>query len=220
MQGKPISSIFIGIMVVVLLLVPSTALAGSSDFIEEGGGVKNTEARPAINPDFAPDDDCSIEHELKCIPGAEQECPEGFNPNEDNICGLDDCLEGYVVADEDESGLCITYEECESGFHADNNYILIKDDGRCALGYFVCDDPDHRDENYCIEYCDEKPDQQVCDPQEREKRDANAALWCDGNPRGYGDDIIAQLPKLEDDKCFGTCEIQSKGLACDTENRQ
>lgn len=45
--------------------------------------------RPAINPDFAPDQDCNIAYEIKCIPGSQQSCRDdldGFHNGEDNVC--------------------------------------------------------------------------------------------------------------------------------------
>jgi hypothetical protein len=223
--------VMIGMMIMITTLaVPNVAYASmqqdlseeerESGFYDEEGYPLNTQDRPVVNPAFDPDEDCNLAYELKCLPGAEQECPEGWDNGEDNVCSPDGCEEGYVEADEEEHGLCnITYEECESGSYADNDYILIKDDSRCALGYFVCIEPEHREKDYCIEYCDENPEKDACDSQEREKRDANAALWYDGNPRGIGDDFLAQLPKLDDDKCFGTCEMPNGQLVCDVEKK-
>jgi hypothetical protein len=232
-----INSIVFVLVVVVMIVFPVITTIGAyastttanedyteeereSGFYNERGGVKPENDRSAINPAFDPDEDCNFAYELHCVPGTEQECPEGWDNGEDNVCSPDGCEEGYVEADEEEHGPCnITYEECESGSYADNDYILIKDDSRCALGYFVCIEPEHREKDYCIEYCDENPEKDACDSQEREKRDANAALWCDGNPRGIGDDFLAQLPKLDDDKCFGTCEMPNGQLVCDVEKK-
>jgi hypothetical protein len=39
--------------------------------------------RPPINPDFDPDYSCLFDvYQVQCIPGSEQECPEGFGNNE------------------------------------------------------------------------------------------------------------------------------------------
>jgi hypothetical protein len=220
MQGKLNSILFIFSMV---LLIPiSTVLATSNARDDLGAfetGVKSD--RPPINSDFAPDESCLFDvNQLKCVPGSEQECPEGFEINEDRQCHpiSPPCPENYHYEDEDESGQCYPNSE---GCGDYGPYVLIEreaEDGgdRCALAYDICDDPEYRDKDYCIEYCDENSDEQICDPQYLEDRDANAAIWCDGVPKDYGE----ELPKLEDDECYGTCEMQSKGLACDIENRQ
>jgi hypothetical protein len=66
--------VMIGAIAMVLVIPVLTVLGYSSsksDFFNEDGGVKYTEDRPAINPDFAPDDDCNIAYEPKCIPGSQ-----------------------------------------------------------------------------------------------------------------------------------------------------
>ena len=51
-------------------------------------GGKNQDQRPAINPDFAPDESCLFDaYQLKCVPGAEQDCHEvGFWNYDDSTC--------------------------------------------------------------------------------------------------------------------------------------
>ena len=39
--------------------------------INENCYVLSKQNRPAINPDFDPDEDCNIEYYLKCIPGSQ-----------------------------------------------------------------------------------------------------------------------------------------------------
>ena len=56
-----------------------------------------------------------------------------------------------VSADDEETGLCITYEKCESDIYVDNGYVLLKDEGRCGYLHDICDDEEHRNEDYCIE---------------------------------------------------------------------
>jgi hypothetical protein len=47
--------------------------------INENCYVLSKQNRPAINPDFDPDRSCLFDvFQLKCIPGSEQDCPEGF----------------------------------------------------------------------------------------------------------------------------------------------
>ena len=50
--------------------------------------ISSHSARPPINPDFNPDESCLFDvYQLKCIPGAEQECPRPqFGNNDDSTC--------------------------------------------------------------------------------------------------------------------------------------
>lgn len=83
-----------------------------SGFYREDGFPKDTEDRPAINPDFAPDRSCDLKWELKCIPGSQQSCLdlEGYNNSELNVCTPIGCLEGYHVVIEDEDNVCQSNE--------------------------------------------------------------------------------------------------------------
>ncbi|MFZ0555519.1 MAG: hypothetical protein WBL67_09090 [Nitrososphaeraceae archaeon] len=112
--------------------------------------------RPAINPDFAPNESRQFDaYQIKCIPGSVQECPEGFAENEDSMCnpgGLSP--EGYHGEDDDESGQCYPNSEgC-------NTYTITKDEtrvpfvlltdrpddkpDRCAKPSYLChEDPTH-----------------------------------------------------------------------------
>lgn len=86
-----------------------------SGFYSEENGYPKQSDRPAINPDFDPDEDCNIAYELKCIPGSEQECPEGFHNGEDNVCSPIECQEGFHNEEDNETGLCYPNEEgCRS----------------------------------------------------------------------------------------------------------
>jgi hypothetical protein len=77
------------------------------------------------------------------------------------VCNL--CLgsnfeypEGYAGADDDETGQCITHEECESY----DDYVLLEreDEGdRCAALYYLRNEDGQREEDYCIEFCNEDP---------------------------------------------------------------
>jgi hypothetical protein len=186
-----------------------------SGFYDEEGYVMDTELRPAINPDFDPDEDCNLAYKLKCIPGLQQKCSdlEGFNNGENNVCTPIECNQkGYVGADEDEHGLCISYERCENDY---TGYVLIKDEARCAVGVDVCNEPEHSSKDYCVEFCEENPDRNACSSNELEVK---STIFCDGKTRDY--EGISDLPKLEEDECYGTCEQMSKGLACDIEKRE
>ena len=86
-----------------------------SGFYREDGFPKDTEDRPAINPDFAPDESCDLKWELKCIPGREQSCfdLEGYNNFEGNVCTPIGCPEGYHDVFDDEDNICHSNEkEC------------------------------------------------------------------------------------------------------------
>ncbi|MGH9975844.1 MAG: hypothetical protein ACRD8Z_08435 [Nitrososphaeraceae archaeon] len=113
--------------------------------------VIDTQDRPATNLDVDPDQDCNIAYELKCVPGFEQGCPEGFHNGEDNVCSPIKCPEGYHVVDDDETGLCYPNSEAD----CDSNYVITYEgvrydyvfvegeDGkndRCANPGYLCDD--------------------------------------------------------------------------------
>ena len=167
--------VVIGVIITTLVLPTATVNASTttanedyteeeraSGFYDEKGYVKDTEERPAINPEFDPDEDCNLAYELKCIPGSEQKCSdlEGFNNGENNVCTPIECSqEGYVNPSEDEHGLCISYERCENDY---TGYVLLKDEASCSLLSDVCDEPEHSAKDYCIEYCEEDPDRFVC----------------------------------------------------------
>ena len=63
-----------------------------------------------INPHFAPDESSMFDaYQLHCIPGEDQECPEGFGSNEDATCFVskkNGCPDGYHGEDDDETGQC------------------------------------------------------------------------------------------------------------------
>lgn len=134
-----------------------------SGFYNENGHPKQAD-RPAINPDFDPDESCDLDvYQLKCIPGLEQECPEGFGNNEDGQCHpTGPCPDGHHYEDEDESGQCYPNNE---GCGDYGPFVLIEEeDGgdRCALLYYICDEAEHSSKDYCIEYCKENPERSVC----------------------------------------------------------
>jgi hypothetical protein len=153
---------YIAIIAIVLLLrTPAYVFASvskelteeerESGFYDEEGRPFKTENRSAINPGFDPVEDCNIAYELKCNPGSLQKCSdlEGFNNGENNVCSPIERQDGYANPDDEETGLCITYEKCESDVYADNGYILLKDANRCAYSYRVYDEPEHREKDYC-----------------------------------------------------------------------
>lgn len=87
----------------ILLTVPGIVYASSS--------LSNNQ--PPINPEFAPDKSCQFDvFQDKCVPGTEQECPEGFGTNDPGTCfpvdknGYADCPDGYGLRDDDETGQC------------------------------------------------------------------------------------------------------------------
>ncbi len=132
--------------------------------------------RPAINPDFAPDESCLFDvAQDKCDPGTEGKCPEGFGRNEDGLCNprkLVDgewkwlCPDGYHEAWEDETGQCYPNDE---GCIDDGNFLVeIEDENRndlCAPLYTICNEEEARNEDYCIEYCEKHPEEFVCKPE-------------------------------------------------------
>ncbi len=154
--------IFLGLIIPVLMLLLPNAYA--SDFSSH-----NQRDRPAINPDFDPDQSCNFDaYQLKCIPGSEQDCYdiEGFAQNEDYTCHVSGpCPEGYHGRDDDETGQC--YPDSE-GCEWDGYVMLEREDGKgntCSVLYLLCDQEEHKEEEYCIEYCNEGPNRMGCKPE-------------------------------------------------------
>jgi hypothetical protein len=126
--------------------------------------------RPAINPDFSPDESCLFDaFQLKCIPGSQQECPEDFGRNEDATCfplidnGKWGCPEGYHTRDDDETGQCYPNERgCKW-----DNYIFLEggeygEGDRCAVLYGICHKDEYKEREECIEYCNKDPEHFGC----------------------------------------------------------
>jgi hypothetical protein len=94
-----------------------------SQFYREDGHPEELDLRPAVNPDFDPVESCDLKWELKCIPGTEQDCPEGYNNFEVNVCTPIGCPEGYHDYFEDEDAACYSNEqECKY------DLVLAKDE--------------------------------------------------------------------------------------------
>lgn len=174
------SSVIIGIAIVMVLLGSTSSQIVSasqeepeqtqvrieeereSGFYRDDGFPKATEDRPAINPDFAPDENCDLKWELKCIPGSQQNCfddLEGYNNGEMNVCTLIGCPEGYHDNFEWEDNVCYSNDEgCQS-----DDYILVEreDEDRndtCGPLYYYCDEEEVRNEDFCIEYREKNPE--------------------------------------------------------------
>jgi hypothetical protein len=165
------------LIVVVVMILPVTTTVGAyastttanedyteeereSGFYDVEGYVMDTDFRPAINPDFAPDENCNLAYELKCIPGSQQKCSdlEGFNNGENNVCTPIECSqEGYVDPSEDEHGLCISYERCENDY---THYVLLKDEASCVWGADVCNEPEHSSKDYCVEWREDEEEEE------------------------------------------------------------
>ena len=118
----------------------------SGFFTEHGFVVQSQSDRPAVNENFNPDRSCMFDaYQLRCIPGATQECPEGFGNNEDSTCFFlhrEGCPEGYHSTDDDETGQCYSNEEGCNAYVTINgtrhDYVLLTD--RSGKGD-VCADP-------------------------------------------------------------------------------
>jgi hypothetical protein len=98
------------IIVLAILTVMATvvdtlpAIAGRRDLNQEeresvmyqdNGYVKSQSNRPAINPDFDPDRSCLFDtFQLRCIPGSQQECPEGFGAGDPETCFAETFING------------------------------------------------------------------------------------------------------------------------------
>jgi hypothetical protein len=140
---------FISIVIVILILIPTVNVFASSKpnfFTEDGYVIQRQEERPAINEDFAPDSSCMFDaFQLKCIPGAEQECPEGFGNNGDATCFIrhpEGCPKGYHSTDDDDTGQCYPNSEGCNTYVVLNgtrqNFVLLTD--RPGKGD-ICADP-------------------------------------------------------------------------------
>jgi hypothetical protein len=112
----------------------SSSGQNQSGFFTEGGSVVHSKSdRPAINEDFNPDKSCMFDaYQLRCIPGAEQECPEGFGNNDDSTCFFlhkEGCPEGYHSTDNDETGQCYSNKEGCNAYATINgtrhDYVLL-----------------------------------------------------------------------------------------------
>jgi hypothetical protein len=125
----------------------STSSSSQNGFFTERGFVVQPKSdRPTINEDFNPDSSCMFDaYQFRCIPGANQECPEGFGNNDDSTCFFlhkEGCPEGYHSTDNDETGQCYSNEEGCNAYATINgtryDYILLTD--RPGKGD-ICADP-------------------------------------------------------------------------------
>ena len=131
--------------------------------------------RPPINPDFAPDYSCLFDtFQLKCIPGSEQECPEGFGNGDPETCFAETfingkwewkCPKGYHNVDDDETGQCYPNE---GGCEYDDMVLLTNRPGkgdRCASLDYICgENGEYPNHPKCKEFCDENPERNICKP--------------------------------------------------------
>ena len=121
--------------------------------------LSHVQDRGPINHNFDPDESCNLNaYQLKCIPGFEQDCPDGYHNGEDNVCSPIGCPEGYHGEDDDEIGQC--YQDSE-GCSNDEYYVLReRGDGEgvtCSTLYNLCaDSSDNRDHPRCKEYIHEE----------------------------------------------------------------
>jgi hypothetical protein len=150
------SSVIIATIAVIAAILGSSQIAAASTGFTGDDFSASHSQRPAINPDFDPDESCDLDaYQLKCIPGSEQDCPEGFAQNEDATCHKSGpCPEGYHSEDEDETGQCyLNSEGCISG----SMVLLEREEGgyNCAILDYICDDEEHRNQDYCREYYSE-----------------------------------------------------------------
>jgi hypothetical protein len=86
-----ITKLIIGVIIATLVLPTTIHVSATQDkpeetqrcvgdeetgFYREDGFPIATKDRPATNPDFAPDRNCDLVWELKCISGSEQKCSD------------------------------------------------------------------------------------------------------------------------------------------------
>jgi hypothetical protein len=122
-------------------------------------------------------------YQLKCIPGAEQDCHEaGFGNNDDSTCFpyeviIGGCSDGYHSTDDDETGQCYPNEEgCL------NDYILLTDrpdkGDRCAEMNYECNSESLQRFSCSPEFkinCEDNQKHYLCNGQ----RGINGTIYCD-----------------------------------------
>jgi len=161
--------------IIAMLISSSQMAAASSEFTGDNFEASQSN-RPPINPDFDPDYSCLFDtYQAKCIPGSEQECPEGLGgSNDDQTCvpDHDKCPEGYHSSEADETGQCIenqgelgceyddmilTQNENTGGdiciefkieCERNENHRLCNGEERTD-GIKICDQPDHPAYRFC-----------------------------------------------------------------------
>jgi hypothetical protein len=120
--------------------------------------------RPAINPDFAPDESCLFDvFQLKRVPGSQQECPEGFGHADPDNCypqfgpgGTWACPEGSHGVEDDETSQCYP-----DGVPCPDDMIMTEDDDRGCVEYRIS--------------CDANPNHPLCNGEER----SDGIMVCD-----------------------------------------
>jgi hypothetical protein len=136
---KTINYVVIGVIIATLLSSTSTVALASTGFTGDDFKAGQSQ-RPPINPDFDPDESCLFDvYQEQCIPGAEQECPENFGNNDDATCFPKTLADGEWKW------------RCPDGYHNEDG----DETGQCYPNDEGC---------YCIEYCDENPERNVCKP--------------------------------------------------------
>lgn len=151
-------SLFILVIIPVLMLaVPNVYTSEDIAHIYQGN-------RPAINPEFDPDESCLFDvFQLKCVPGSQQECPESFASAEPENCypkHSEGCPEGYHGTDDDETGQCYPNSEGCKGYTIKDgirfDYVLLEDrpdkGDRCAKITYLCHESDTPDHPACKEF--------------------------------------------------------------------
>jgi hypothetical protein len=86
-------SIIIVLIALIAVGIPTTVFANVSQELSEeeresgfwGERDFVTHDRPAINPDFVPNESCNLDvYQIQSIPESELECPEDFGKNDDS----------------------------------------------------------------------------------------------------------------------------------------
>jgi hypothetical protein len=73
-------SVFVALALV--LTIPTASVFATEDISNMNQG-----NRSAINPEFDPDYSCLFDvFQLKCVPGSEQVCPDGFSAGDPENC--------------------------------------------------------------------------------------------------------------------------------------
>lgn len=144
-----------------LLLVPNVYTNNDSEFTGDNFKARQDD-RPAINPDFDPDESCLFDtYQARCIPGSDQECPEGLGgSNDDQTCvpEHDRCPEGYHSTQDDETGQCHPNDDEGEGV------------GGCEYEGMILTQSENTGGDICIDYkidCNLNEDHVLCNGVER-----------------------------------------------------
>ena len=153
MKLKAITIMMVSVIIGAMMIAPSLSSSSSSYAITNSTSNINKPLYRQIqdvfeNPFFDPDYSCLFDtYQLHCIPGENQECPEGFGNNEDDTCFAQtkingtwewECPDGYHSIESDETGQC--YPDTEPCYPGQVRNQTDPNDSSCKDERIVCDE--------------------------------------------------------------------------------